>query len=66
MRGALVCFLSLVLLGSACSKTGGTESKEAVQAAIERYLQKQPSIAYNNMTLEMQTSNSRATAQRPK
>jgi hypothetical protein len=46
--------LGLALLASGCSKSGGTQSKEAVQAGIERYLQKQSQIALNNMTLEVQ------------
>jgi len=53
MRSVLVGLLGLTLVGSGCSKSGGTQSKEAVQAAIEQYLQKQSNIAMNNMTLEM-------------
>jgi hypothetical protein len=54
MRSVLIGLLNLALVGSGCSRSGGTQSKEAVQAAIERYLQKQSNIALNNMTLEVQ------------
>lgn len=54
MRSVLVCLVGLTLVGSGCSKSGGTQSKEAVQAAIERYLQKQSNLALSNMTLEVQ------------
>jgi hypothetical protein len=54
VRRVLVCLLGLTLVASGCSKSGGTQSKEAVQAAIERYLQKQSNIAMSNMTLEVQ------------
>jgi len=54
VRRMLVGLLGLALVVSGCSKSRGMQSKEAVQAAIEGYLQKQSKIALNNMTLEMQ------------
>lgn len=54
MRSLLIGLLGMALLVSGCSRSGGIQSKEAVQAGIERYLQKRSQIALNNMTLEVQ------------
>ena len=54
MRCLLIGLLGLALLVSGCAKPRGIQSQEAVQAGIERYLQKQGKIALNNMTLEVQ------------
>jgi hypothetical protein len=54
MRSVLGGLLGLALVASGCSQSAGRQSKEAVQAGIERYLRKQPQIALNNMMLELQ------------
>ena len=54
MRPLLVCSVGLALIFGGCSKSGGTESKEAIKAAIEQHLQQRPNVVYNNMTFEVQ------------
>ena len=54
MRSLLISSLGLALLVSGCAKREGLQSKEALQAGIERYLQKQSKIALSNMTMEIQ------------
>jgi len=51
VRSLLISSLGLALLVGGCAKREGPQSKEAVQAGIERYLQKQSKIALSNMTL---------------
>jgi len=54
MRLVLACVAGLALVLSGCSKLGGSQSKAAIQAAIERHLQQRPKVMLNNMTLEVQ------------
>ncbi len=53
MRSILACWVGLMLVLSAC-KSGGIQSKAAVQSAIERHLQQRPNVALNNMNLDVQ------------
>ena len=52
MRFLLAAGVGLAVVLSGCSKS--VQSNAAIQAAIERHLQKQQNIAFNNMTLELQ------------
>ena len=52
MRFLLAAGVGLALLLSGCSKSA--QSNTAIQAAIERHLQKQPNVVFNNMTMEIQ------------
>jgi hypothetical protein len=54
MRFLSICLLGLLVLIGGCSKTGGLQSKAAVQAAIEAHLQQRPNLMLANMTLEVQ------------
>jgi hypothetical protein len=54
MRAVPVCSLGLALVLTGCGKSGGIQSKAAVQAAIENHLRQRPSLMLNNMTLEVQ------------
>jgi hypothetical protein len=54
MRFLSTCLLGLLVLIGGCSKTGGLQSKAAVQAAIEAHLQQRPNLMLANMTLEVQ------------
>lgn len=54
MRTALACLVGGTLVISSCGKAGRTQSKVAIQAAIERHLQQRPNVALNNLTLEVQ------------
>jgi hypothetical protein len=53
MRAMLLCLVGAALVLSGCSKSGGVQSKGAIQEAIERHLQKQSSVLLNNMTVEV-------------
>ena len=52
MRFLLAVGVGLAVVLSGCSKS--VQSNTVIQAAIERHLQKQQNIAFNNMTLEVQ------------
>ena len=54
MRAILLCLVGAALVLSGCSKSGGVQSKAAIQEAIERHLQKQSSVLLDNMTVEVQ------------
>jgi hypothetical protein len=54
MRSALAGLVGVALVLSACSKSGGIQSKAAIQAAIERHLQGRPNVALNSMTVDVQ------------
>ena len=54
MRSALAGLVGVALVLSACSKSGGIQSKAAIQAAIERHLQGRPNVSLNNMTVDVQ------------
>ena len=54
MRFLSICLLGLLVLVGGCSKTGGLQSKAAVQTAIEAHLQQRPNLMLANMTLEVQ------------
>lgn len=53
MRAILPCLMGTALVLSGCSKSGGVQSKGAIQEAIERHLQKQSSVLLNNLTVEV-------------
>jgi hypothetical protein len=52
MRFAASSAVVLALFLNAC-KSGGSNSKAAIQTAIEQHLRKQPNVMLNNMTLEV-------------
>jgi hypothetical protein len=54
MRSALAGLVGVALVLSACSKSGGIQSKAAIQAAIERHLQGRPNVVLNSMTVDVQ------------
>ena len=54
MRAILLCLVGAALVLSGCSKSGKVQSKDAIQEAIERHLQKQSSVLLDNMTVEVQ------------
>lgn len=54
MRGLVGCVVAFALVLAGCSKTGGRQSKAAVQAAIEAHLQQRQNLMLANMTLEVQ------------
>jgi len=54
MRFLSICLLGLLVFVGGCSKTGGLQSKAAVQTAIEAHLQQRPNLMLANMTLEVQ------------
>jgi hypothetical protein len=54
MRAVLVCSVGLALVLTGCGKSGGIQSKAAVQAAIENHLRQRPSLMLDNMTLDLQ------------
>jgi hypothetical protein len=54
MRFLSICLLGLLLLVVGCSRTAETQSKAAIQAAIEAHLQQRQNLVLANMTLEVQ------------
>ena len=54
MRAVGWCLLGVALVFSGCNKSGGVQSKAAIQEAIERHLQKQSNVLLNNMSVEVQ------------
>ena len=54
MRAILLSVMGVALVLSGCNKSGGTQSKAAIQAAIEEHLQKQSNVMLNNMNVEVQ------------
>jgi hypothetical protein len=54
MRPLLVCSVGLAFVFAGCGRSGGTQSKQAIKAAIEQHLQQRANVVYNNMTFEVQ------------
>jgi hypothetical protein len=54
MRAVGLCLLGVALVLSGCNRSGGVQSKAAIQEAIERHLQKQSNVLLNNMSVEVQ------------
>jgi hypothetical protein len=54
MRGLVACIAALGVVLAGCGKTREQQSKAAVQAAIEAYLQQRQNLMLANMTLEVQ------------
>jgi hypothetical protein len=54
MRAVLACSIAFALLLTGCGKSGGIQSKAAIQAAIENHLRQRPNVILSNMTLEVQ------------
>jgi hypothetical protein len=54
MRFLIACLAGSILLMSGCKKSGDTDAKAAIQAAIEAHLQQRPNLMLANMTLEVQ------------
>ena len=54
MRALVISLAVLSVAGSAaCHKLSGIDSKAAVQQAIEEHLKQQPSVFFQNMTVEL-------------
>jgi hypothetical protein len=54
MRAVAIGLVALIVAGSAaCHKLRGTDSKAAVQEAIEEHLKQQPNVFFQNMTVEL-------------
>ena len=54
MRAMLLCLAGAALVLSNCNRSGKVQSNAAIQQAIEQHLQKQSSVLFNNMTVEVQ------------
>jgi hypothetical protein len=54
VRTMLLCLVGAALVLSGCGRSGGVQSKAAIQEAIERHLQKQSTVLLDNMTVEVQ------------
>jgi hypothetical protein len=50
----LLCLAGVALVLSNCNRSGKVSSNAAIQQAIEQHLQKQSSVLFNNMTVEVQ------------
>jgi len=57
MRSMVLCLVGAALVLSGCNRSGGVQSKTAIQEAIERHLQKQSTVLLDNMTVEVQDVN---------
>ena len=54
MRAVWASVLLLAVAGTAaCRRSGGIQSKAAVQAAIEEHLKQRPNVVFQNMTVEV-------------
>ena len=54
MRAVWASVLLLAVAGTAaCRRSGGIQSKAAVQAAIEEHLKQRPNVVFANMTVEV-------------
>jgi len=54
MRAMLLCLAGTALVLSNCHRSGKVPSNAAIQQAIEQHLQKQSSVLFSNMTVEVQ------------
>jgi len=54
MRALLFCLAGVALVLSNCNRSGRVQSNAAIQQAIEQHLQKQSSVLFSNMTVEVQ------------
>ncbi len=55
MRVLLGCLVSLAVVASGCHKTGKADPNTAILETIETYLQKQPNVKMDNITVEVRS-----------